>query len=696
MVQSLHNWSEHRPRDEQGSVGDSANNRQPTKLVIPDIFCNSPGSASNHRPINGIASSSSTSLNKPEFGDRRHSESINTNSNNNNNGRINTRPRSEAARGSEAEVGKRSGQPNGNPFQDDLAPVWATRSAISSPECNSGYQYEYKQVGDTPSTPDLVQLRSNGHLHTGDFNSARSNSSRLSSAPQSPVLIQRGLSDGERADLLQQQAHHGNKPRLPAGEQVEECVLDDGALHEGRLGQSGGDGDNMDQEDFEDENWSKLGGEVITVELEQNNYGLGLSLAGAKDRDIMRTYICGLHPRGIASTSGKLQAGDQLLKVGEEVVWDRCHLNVTTIIKNQSAMEKLRLVVLRNKQSLEQLSVKPISQYPLLLDDMIFEGEEFKKFRAKRELRVHKGKLGLGIMIIEGSHKATGTGIFVSDIQERSAAFHSGLKVGDMILAINTATFLQISYDEAVSIIKSLGGNVKMLVTNPKEEEEKKAEAEAPAALQPRRESCSQAAVGPSPAKAASANQPKPEQKEEEKKVEEKKGEESKVELKRDSGGLGLSIVGGSDTPLGGVFIHEIHAGGAAEKTGALHHGDLVTKVNETDFKSITHKDALAALRASDKVVVHFTVKAEEAHTKITVVLVKKSGRGLGLSVVGRRDGPGVFISALVPGGLAEQNATLLQGDQIIRVNSTDLTNATQDAAVTVLKTVTGEVTLEA
>ena len=34
-----------------------------------------------------------------------------------------------------------------------------------------------------------------------------------------------------------------------------------------------------------------------------------------QDRDIMRTYICGLHARGIASTSGKLLAGDQLLKV---------------------------------------------------------------------------------------------------------------------------------------------------------------------------------------------------------------------------------------------------------------------------------------------------------------------------------------------------------------------------------------------
>ena len=29
----------------------------------------------------------------------------------------------------------------------------------------------------------------------------------------------------------------------------------------------------------------------------------------------------------------------------------------------------------------------------------------------------------------------------------------------------------------------------------------------------------------------------------------------------------------------GGVFIHEIRAGGVAEKTGVLHQGDLVTKV---------------------------------------------------------------------------------------------------------------------
>ena len=100
-----------------------------------------------------------------------------------------------------------------------------------------------------------------------------------------------------------------------------------------------------------------------------------------------------------------------------------------------------------------------------------------------------------------------------------------------------------------------------MLVTNPKEEEQKKAEAEgkrnlddpsklsaAPPPLQPRRESVAILPVTASPAK---VTQPV---KEEVKVVvePEKKAEANKVEIKRESGGLGLSIVGGSDTPLVG------------------------------------------------------------------------------------------------------------------------------------------------
>lgn len=62
----------------------------------------------------------------------------------------------------------------------------------------------------------------------------------------------------------------------------------------------------------------------------------------------------------------------------------------------------------------------------------------------------------------------------------------------------------------------------------------------------------------------------------------------------------------------------------------------------------------------------------------INVTLIRKAGKGLGLSVVGRRDGPGVYISALVPGGVAEEAGKLSHGDQIIKVNDTDLSNSTQ------------------
>ena len=72
------------------------------------------------------------------------------------------------------------------------------------------------------------------------------------------------------------------------------CLMQDCQYDSPFLWQEAVPGDaEMDDDDYEDENWGNLEGEVITVELEQNNYGLGLSLAGAKVTDffLLSTFL---------------------------------------------------------------------------------------------------------------------------------------------------------------------------------------------------------------------------------------------------------------------------------------------------------------------------------------------------------------------------------------------------------------------
>ena len=59
-------------------------------------------------------------------------------------------------------------------------------------------------------------------------------------------------------------------------------------------------------------------------------------------------------------------------------------------------------------------------------------------------------------------------------------------------------------------------------------------------------------------------------------------GADTTIEITKDKDdegkpmGLGLSIVGGSDTLLGAIFIHEVYEKGAAHKDGRLRPGDQV------------------------------------------------------------------------------------------------------------------------
>ncbi|XP_059351860.1 multiple PDZ domain protein-like isoform X2 [Daphnia carinata] len=180
-----------------------------------------------------------------------------------------------------------------------------------------------------------------------------------------------------------------------------------------------------------------------------------------------------------------------------------------------------------------------------------------------------------------------------------------------------------------------------------------------------------------------------------------KPGKETTIEVNKDKLGLGLSIVGGSDTLLGAILIHEVYPDGAAARDKRLKPGDQILEVNGESFRNITHSRALAVLRqtpAKVRMMVYrdeTSLKDDDMLDIIEVELLKKPGRGLGLSIVGRRNGPGVYISDVVKGGAAEADGRLMQGDQILTVNGNDLRTASQEQAAAILKTAMGKIDLK-
>ena len=67
-------------------------------------------------------------------------------------------------------------------------------------------------------------------------------------------------------------------------------------------------------------------------------------------------------------------------------------------------------------------------------------------------------------------------------------------------------------------------------------------------------------------------------------------------------------------------------------------------------------------------------------------VELMKEDRGLGLSIVSRKEERGVYICDIVPGGVAGQDGRLEQGDQVLSVGDQSLESASKKRAVAVLK----------
>uniref|UniRef100_A0A7E4WAR3 PDZ domain-containing protein n=1 Tax=Panagrellus redivivus TaxID=6233 RepID=A0A7E4WAR3_PANRE len=366
--------------------------------------------------------------------------------------------------------------------------------------------------------------------------------------------------------------------------------------------------------------YGDLPGEPILIRLENiPPRGLGLSLAGNRDRDKTSVFVV-----DIQSTSPlPLHVGDELLEINGKVLFGLSHVTATSKIRESCDGDELALLILRRTDAAEDIA----------------HGQ--KKPEAPETTEP---------IVIPVADETT----------PKSEGASSPLAPPAAITPTITTT------PTPVTPTTPTPGN----------------SAEAPTTTQQRKKSHQMERGNPI-----------------------ETGKETLIEIDKNGKGLGLSIVGGSDTVLGTVVIHEVYSDGAAAHDGRLKPGDQVLEVNGFSLRSVSHEQAISILRRTAskvRMLVYRDVNLQlslldptQIYNIFNLELTKKPGRGLGISIVGRKNEPGVYVSEIVKGGVAEQDGRLLQGDQILAVNGQDVATSMQEDVATMLKTCAGKVTLK-
>ncbi|KAG7233347.1 hypothetical protein INR49_007166, partial [Caranx melampygus] len=376
------------------------------------------------------------------------------------------------------------------------------------------------------------------------------------------------------------------------------------------------------------ERYGDLPGELLCVELDKERHGLGLSLAGNRDRSRLSIFVVGLHPGGPAARDGRIRVGDELLEINNQILYGRSHQNASAIIK--STASKVKLILLRNDDAINQMA-----------EETSDEAEQNNRNR----------------------HRSSNSSSSNSAPQSLKKADTSKQKLRAAESSENECQALRAPLEKQSCRLHS--SSTQPTATSPLISPD----------LQTANKDPSCCAVVP--------------------------GQETVLEICKGRSGLGLSVVGGRDTQLDAILIHEVYEEGAAARDGRLWAGDQILEVNSVDLRGASHEEAIAALRQTPAKV-RLTVLRDEAQYRdeenldlFKVELQKKSGRGLGLSIVGKRSGSGVFISEVVRGGAAELDGRLMQGDQILSVNGDDTRHASQETVAAILKCARGPVHLE-
>uniref|UniRef100_A0A915AYV0 Disks large 1 tumor suppressor protein n=2 Tax=Parascaris univalens TaxID=6257 RepID=A0A915AYV0_PARUN len=222
-----------------------------------------------------------------------------------------------------------------------------------------------------------------------------------------------------------------------------------------------------------------------------------------------------------------------------------------------------------------------------------------------------------------------------------------------------------------------------------------------------------------------------------------------KIELYKGTKGLGFSIAGGvgnehvaGDT---GIYVTKIIDGGAAYHDGHLRVGDKLLAVDDVSLENVTHEFAVNTLKQTSTKVTLLYLKnphpelmpvsalddsinrsmnamstpirstggsihqeSFDAHNPQAfhpmlpqdvpliprTVNLNKGMQGLGFNIVGGEEGEPIYISYVLPGGVADLSGNVRKGDVLLQVNGVNLRNATHAEAARALKDAVNPISL--
>ncbi|XP_036971893.1 multiple PDZ domain protein isoform X2 [Acanthopagrus latus] len=464
--------------------------------------------------------------------------------------------------------------------------------------------------------------------------------------------------------------------------------------------------------------YGSLSGKLHMFELEKDPAarGLGISLSGNKDgsRARMSVYVADIDPRGPAGLDGRICVGDEILEINGQILYGRSHQNASTIINN--APSKVKIILIRNKAALGQMAQGSRTECEDTVDSQTDPAEPGGLPRDTQHIILPQDHVGLGLCLAED--KSKDGAVVRSLIQHGTASKDGRIKVGDRIIAVGDEPVAGLSVDKVSSLILKHRVTVKLSISRPKSLSSSSClplptSLSHPSSLSLASSSTLPAASSSSSSSPSSINTVQACPKERSDWLGSAPttsdlvscpvvaGRESTIEICKENLGLGLSIVGGFDTLLGAVIIHEVNDGGAAQRDGRLQAGDQILEVNGIDMRQATHDEAIGVLRLTTQRVRLCVFRHQEAYREedlwdvFSLEMRPRPGEGLGFTTVGKSNDTGVFVSDIIRGGVADSDGSLLLGDQILSINGEDVRAATMEHAQKLLQSCSGTVHLE-